>query len=150
MFGLASLLSTPILGGLAVVLGLGLGATALHTWGVPFLGLQGISGKLSFAESARDSCLKDINDPATGWAVRFKTVQNNETVLKTTLEAQNKSVVDLKTTSDQRDAEARQALAVVRGDNTRLNARIRLIQAQQPTRDGVAKQAVEIVLGSLR
>lgn len=151
MFGIGALLTTPILGALAIALALGLGGTALHTWGLPFLGLKGVSGQLTDAESARDSCLNDINNPMSGWAVRFKAVSDNETRLKSSLDEIDKMTKADKAESDRRDAEASANLAALRQRNASLDQQVRRIRAQVPmgTAGDIARQAEMLVLESL-
>lgn len=148
MFGI-SFLTGPILGGIALALFLSLAGTALHTWGIPFLGLKGLSGQLSDAEKARDACVSSINDPTTGWAVRFKTSQNNETVFKNELAARSADADKAAAETKARDEAAEHRLAQLRLQNAGLNRQVRAIVTRPQPMSDVAKEAVQIVLGSL-
>lgn len=142
MFPFASLLTTPILGGLAITLLLGLAGTFLHGCDV--------SRQLAAVQKENKVCNDAINDPTTGWAVRFKTSQNNETVLKTELDSRNADVERQAQETKDRDAASEKRLADLRTQNAGLARQVRaIVSTPLPTTD-VARQAVQLILGGLQ
>ncbi len=86
----------------------------------------------------------------TGWAVRFKTSQNSETVLKNELDMRSADAARAGAETARRDTEATQRLLALRTQNAGLARQIRAIVTRPQPATDVARRAVELVLGSLQ